>query len=310
MRKGLIKGGRTVRSVMNTNVASVGHNASMDKISRLMAKRRISCVMVTHKERIKGIISERDLVRKMAEDCGQLCDLKARGVMSAPVETLPAKTTIERALTLMTEKGFRRFPIEDSRGRLVGIVTQSDVLKAFARELEIAHEKMKDLAIRDCLTGMFNRRFFMAALEKEFYRSRRYGTDLSLIMLDLDDFKKVNDKHGHQFGDTVLKAVADLIRRRSRTSDIAARFGGEEFVVLAAGASEKQAMGLAERLRKALEDTGRTASLGIAHYPNRRAKFPDDLVRQSDTAMYAAKLAGKNRSMMWTPSLEEKRNGT
>jgi diguanylate cyclase (GGDEF)-like protein len=305
IRKDVIKPGSTVRAVMTANVAAVGYNTSLIKIAKLMAEKRISSVVVSHKEKIMGIISERDLVRKMAADCEGLCNLKAKDVMTAPVETLPAKTPIERAVTLMSEKGYRRFPIVDSRGRLAGMVTQSDVLKAFTRELEVAHEKMKDLAIRDCLTGMFNRRFFLATLEKEFYRSRRYGTHLALLMIDIDDFKKINDEHGHQYGDTVLKAVSEIIRRKSRTSDIAARFGGEEFVVLAPGANEKQAMALAERLRLALEETGTTASLGVAHYPNPEAKFPDDLVHQSDMAMYEAKNTGKNTVVQWDESMED-----
>ncbi len=86
---------------------------------------------------------------------------------------------------------------------------------------------MKDLAIRDCLTGMYNRRLFMASLEKEFYHSRRYRTLMSLILIDLDDFKEINDRHGHQHGDEVLRTVAGVIRKESRKPDVPARFGGE-----------------------------------------------------------------------------------
>jgi len=228
--------------------------------------------------------------------------------MTTPVETLYSDTSLDRAVTLMTEKRFRRFPIISRKGKLMGIVTQSDVLRAFVREMEIAHEKMKDLAIRDHLTGMYNRRLFMSTLENEFYRSRRYQTPMSLILADLDDFKVINDRHGHQHGDQVLKTVADVIRKGSREADIPARFGGEEFVIIAPETELEQARKLAERLRKDIAQFGFTASFGVAFYPNDQSRFPDDLIRMADEALYSAKHRGKNRVVCCGEEIAGKRD--
>lgn len=284
-----------IGTVMSREVAKVSPRTSLLTVGKMMTDKKISCVMVTSNNRIMGIISERDIVRHLASSKGDISNLTAGKTMTTPVETLYSDTDLERAVTLMTEKKYRRFPIINRRGRLMGIVTQSDVLRAFVREIEIAHEKMKDLAIRDFLTGMYNRRLFMSALENEFYRSRRYQTSMSLILVDLDDFKEINDKHGHQHGDQVLKTVADVIRKGSREADIPARFGGEEFAIITPETEVSQSRRLAERLRKDIAEFGFTASFGIASYPNKLSRFPDDLIHMADKALYAAKHRGKNQ---------------
>lgn len=299
-----------VSYVMSKKVATVSSRTSLVTVGRMMSQKKISCVIVQEKDEVLGIISERDIVRRLAENGGELAGTVAKQAMTSPVHTLYADTTLDRAMALMTEKGFRRFPILNRKEKLVGIVTQSDVLKAFVGEMEIAHEKMKDLAIRDYLTGMFNRRLFMTTLEKEFYRSKRYKTPMSIIMIDIDDFKEVNDKHGHQYGDRILQTVGEIIRRQTRDADIAARYGGEEFIVLTHGSDADHTSRLAERLRGAISESGVTVSCGVAHYPNEKSRFPDDLIRLSDQALYQAKKKGKNQIICWSENMTESGNGT
>lgn len=299
-----------VSYVMSKKVATVSPGTTLITVGRMMSEKRISCVIVQENNKVLGIISERDIVRRFATNEDELPKVKAKQAMSSPVQTLYADTTLERAVALMTEKGFRRFPILNRREKLVGIVTQSDVLKAFVSEMEIAHEKMKDLAIRDYLTGMYNRRLFMTALEKEFYRSKRYKTPMAIIMIDIDDFKEVNDKHGHPYGDRILQTVGEIIRRQSRDADVAARYGGEEFIVLTHGTDAEHASRLAERLRVAISESGVTVSCGVAHYPNTKSRFPDDLIRLSDEALYAAKKNGKNQIVCWSEDMTESNNVT
>jgi diguanylate cyclase (GGDEF)-like protein len=299
-----------VSSVMSKKVATVTPGTTLVTVAKKMSTKKISCVVVSQSDKILGIISERDIVRRLASNGGSLKGITAKQAMSQPVQTLYADTTLDRAVTLMSEKGFRRFPILNKRKKLVGVVTQSDVLQAIVGEIEIAHENMKDLAIRDYLTGMYNRRLFMTVLEKEYYRSKRYGTPLSLIMIDLDDFKHLNDEYGHQYGDQVLKTVAEVIKRRTRDADIAARFGGEEFIVLAPGAEIEKAYNLAERLREGIAETGTTASFGVAYYPNESTRFPDDLIRLADQALYKAKTEGKDRVVCWDNEIMEKNYAT
>lgn len=299
-----------VSSVMTKKVATVSPGTSLVTVTSKMSDKQISCVIVKEKDKVLGIISERDIVRRFGENKGVLSGTTAKQAMSSPVQTLFADTSLERAVTLMTEKGFRRFPILNRTGKLVGIVTQSDALKAYVSEMEIAHEKMKDLAIRDYLTGMFNRRLFMTTLEKEFYRAKRYGNPMALIMIDIDDFKEINDKHGHQYGDRVLQAIGDIIRQQTREADIAARYGGEEFIVLTHADSADHSHQLAERLRASIAESGTTVSCGVAHYPNEISRFPDDLIRLSDEALYAAKGKGKNQVVIWSKNITEKKNVT
>jgi diguanylate cyclase (GGDEF)-like protein len=299
-----------VSYVMSKKVATVTPGTTLVTVGRMMSEKKISCVIVQENTKIIGIISERDIVRRLASKGGELSKVKARQVMSSPVQTLYSDTTLDRAVNLMTEKGFRRFPILNRGEKLVGIVTQSDVLKAFVREMEIAHEKLKDLAIRDFLTGMYNRRLFMTTLEKEFYRSKRYKTPMTIIMIDIDDFKEINDRHGHQHGDRILQTVGDIIRRQTRDADIAARYGGEEFIVLTNGSDTGHAERLAERLRSSIAESGVTVSCGVAHYPNEKSRFPEDLVRLSDEALYAAKRRGKNQVVSWDITMTETKNVT
>ncbi len=299
-----------VSYVMSKQVATVSPGTTLVTVGRMMSEKKISCVIVQENNKVQGIISERDIVRQLAANENELSKVKAKQAMSFPVQTLYSDTTLERAVALMTEKGFRRFPILNRREKLVGIVTQSDVLRSFVGEMEIAHEKMKDLAIRDYLTGMYNRRLFMTALEKEFYRSKRYKTPMALIMIDIDDFKEVNDKHGHQYGDRILQTVGEIIRRQSRDADVAARYGGEEFIVLTHGTETEHASRLADRLRVAISESGVTVSCGVAHYPNENSRFPDDLIRLSDEALYEAKKKGKNQVVCWSENMMEKKDVT
>jgi diguanylate cyclase (GGDEF)-like protein/PAS domain S-box-containing protein len=153
-------------------------------------------------------------------------------------------------------------------------------------------------SITDPLTNIYNRRFFMQMLEQEMERTRRYGKPFSIIMLDLDHFKSVNDRFGHAAGDMVLKSVADMIKGRIRKTDYFARWGGEEFIILLPETSVEDAAGLAEELREQLSsmtlpEVGRvTASFGVAGY--RTSDTIDTILMRADSMLYEAKDAGRN----------------
>jgi diguanylate cyclase (GGDEF)-like protein/PAS domain S-box-containing protein len=153
-------------------------------------------------------------------------------------------------------------------------------------------------SITDPLTNIYNRRFFMQMLEQEMERTRRYGKPFSIIMLDLDHFKSVNDRFGHAAGDMVLKSVADMIKGRIRKTDYFARWGGEEFIILLPETSVEYAAGLAEELRERLSsmtlpEVGRvTASFGVASY--RTLDTIDTILMRADSMLYEAKDAGRN----------------
>ncbi len=167
----------------------------------------------------------------------------------------------------------------------------------------LTHEKLKILAAVDELTGAYNRRFGLLRLREEFSRALRTGTPLSILMLDLDHFKRVNDTYGHAAGDLVLKMVAQVIRKSVREEDIVCRYGGEEFLVILPGAEKEGAVLVAERLRTAVEEQvimygGQairiTVSIGVAGYPHRGISSHRDLLELADEALYRSKQMGRN----------------
>ena len=177
--------------------------------------------------------------------------------------------------------------------------------EARRRELEQEHRQLQERSLRDRLTGLFNRAYFDETLAREVSHAGRSASTVGVLFADVDHFKQVNDAHGHGFGDEVLRGVAEAFRRVLRRSDVAARWGGEEFVVMIPQPSEGGLAAVAERLRAAVEQAefthgGRrvpiTASFGAAlAVPAADSDDGDRLVRTADEAMYAAKRDGRNR---------------
>jgi diguanylate cyclase (GGDEF)-like protein len=161
--------------------------------------------------------------------------------------------------------------------------------------------RLYDLSSSDPLTRLNNRRALHERLDEEFARSLRYGSPLSVLLLDLDGLKQLNDRHGHRRGDEALERVADAIRTGSRAADVAARWGGDEFAILAPNTGRVEAVRLAERVR-ALAAEGNppseavTVSAGVATFDlTRRLATPNDLIRAADAGLYEAKRNGRNR---------------
>lgn len=179
------------------------------------------------------------------------------------------------------------------------LVVKEEKYKATLKEL-------KRIAICDGLTGIYNRRKIMEVLALEIERALRYGTPLSILMLDLDHFKSINDRFGHQIGDLVLKRVAETMEKALRKVDIIGRYGGEEFMVILPQTDIEAAKILAERLRsrvegmdvkvESIEQLCITASLGIAVFNHEKDNL-DTLVNRADQALYWAKDTGRNRSV-------------
>ena len=196
-------------------------------------------------------------------------------------------------------------------GELVARVRVQLKIRSLQAELRQSNELLKqsnelltELSNTDPLTGLSNRRYLMDALNKELHRAKRSNQVLTLIMLDIDHFKEINDTFGHHSGDMVLDAVARVLQGKTRRYDIAARYGGEEFVLALPDTPPANAHTVAEHLRQAIEalsfaspmDRYRTtASFGIAAYPSPRVDDVDALLREADAALYRAKQSGRNR---------------
>jgi diguanylate cyclase (GGDEF)-like protein len=165
-------------------------------------------------------------------------------------------------------------------------------------------QRLQHLAIHDGLTELFNHRHTQELLQKECERVGRYAGGVSVLMVDIDHFKAVNDRHGHPAGDRVLRDVSRLLQEGVRGVDTVGRYGGEEFVAILPQTEIDDARQLAERLRRAIEahavktpagEIRVTVSIGVAQYPSAEVGSPDDLIREADQALYRAKQEGRNR---------------
>lgn len=222
-------------------------------------------------------------------------------------EVGPARTALEFELSAGGEAGHTTLVLHPPPGgfsvetRKLGEWLSSQA--AIALENARLHDVVQRQAITDELTGLVNRRRFLAALEAEVVRARRLGGPLTVVLADLDDFKPINDRYGHHAGDAVLVGFADVIRDHVRDVDVAGRIGGEEFALLLPETDLDGAQAGAERLRGSLAERdlalsdGRvervTASFGVAQLET--GQSGDELLRAADAALYRAKAAGKNR---------------
>jgi diguanylate cyclase (GGDEF)-like protein len=193
---------------------------------------------------------------------------------------------------------------------LSGIRRQQYLLNTLARqnqELDSLNKEFREMAIRDGLTGLFNHRYAKERLDEEFDRATRFGRDLTVLFMDLDHFKFFNDTHGHQAGDQILQMLSGLMGDAIRESDTLARWGGEEFIVIAPETGEDEGCLIAERIRNAVSNhefpngerqpLGRvTLSIGVASRTE-GMENPDQLLRRADDAVYHAKDTGRDKTV-------------
>ena len=169
------------------------------------------------------------------------------------------------------------------------------------KELEATNVRLRETSFKDEVTGLYNRRFFSIRLEEELSRFRRFNHPVSVVLMDLDGFKAVNDSLGHAVGDDTLRDVAQILMKHSRGINVVSRYGGDEFAVLLVETSKAGARLYADRIREVVAkypfSHGKilTASFGVASLPDDEAATAEDLFRAADEALYAAKRAGKNQ---------------
>ncbi|MCG9968227.1 diguanylate cyclase [Pelotomaculum terephthalicicum JT] len=218
------------------------------------------------------------------------------------------KNLLGRSITFNNVTELRKL-IEKINEKNATLERQNDELLRFQTELYEANKKLEQMAITDALTGCYNKRYILNQLEYEIVAAHRYNIPFSLMLMDLDRFKLLNDTHGHLTGDDVLRDVVEIIKKALRKSDIMARFGGDEFIIYIPQVDNEGAVVLANRIKSMVEnqivktmigDLTVTLSIGLisvvnAESINIREDFLKELLARADSALYEAKLKGRNR---------------
>ncbi len=229
----------------------------------------------------------------------------------------PQTDGLTTALSMLALSAYLLMVAEGARQRGLKLRAAREELRqkeqALQRQLDanrILQRQLQEQANRDPLTGLFNRRYLYATMERELARCERESQPLSLLVMDIDHFKRINDEHGHPAGDEVLRQVAQLLAGRARSSDVVCRYGGEEYVVLLPNMTAHTALVRAEEYRSQLQAMGiavedktlhTTLSIGMASFP-KHGNTVHELIRLADAALYQAKQTGRNRVVEATPS--------
>lgn len=273
-------------------------------------------VLVMEEGRPAGIITTKNVFEIISSGGDASKPLSA--YMSSPVITIPANASISDTLSQLKKHRIKRAIVVDDAGRLQGVISQSElvgyaygswihILKDHSAELQELVEMLSErarnlehLSTTDVLTGLGNRRLMQQKISEEIERIRRYDvTAFSFVIADIDHFKQINDRHGHQVGDEVLKSIGKIVQESVRKMDVAIRWGGEEFAVMLANTSLGAAIEYCDRVRRAVEaaifqqGVKLTLSFGVGEYIKSETEF--ELFRRVDKALYRAKQNGRNR---------------
>ena len=185
-------------------------------------------------------------------------------------------------------------------------------IQELQNELKKKNALLEQLSITDTLTGLYNRRYFYDHIGTHSAKVKRHPAHFGCLMVDIDHFKSINDTYGHDVGDKVLKRVSGIMTREMRSGEVLARFGGEEFIVCLCEANEKEAIVVAERMRKAVEDAHLTEddnpvkltiSIGVVIYPQQGLENSDNVIKAADEALYHAKETGRNKVVIYSQSI-------
>jgi diguanylate cyclase (GGDEF)-like protein len=293
----------------------VGKNEKTSKILSEMVRESFDNVIVVDDATPLGILTTKDIMRLIVEK--RDLDLPVCEYMSSPVETVNKNISIKGALEFLKSKKYKRIVATDDAGKISGIVSQKELISlTYSRwamlmkehEAELneintllqnQNKEFETMASMDSLTGLFNRYKFSELFVSTYKTMMQRDSKMSLILLDIDFFKKVNDTYGHNHGDKVLLRVAQTLQQTIRNIDIVCRWGGEEFVVLLPTASIDNAIAIAEKIRTNIENleiepVGKiTISCGVAKvqsFDNMKSA-----IEKADKALYLAKESGRNR---------------
>ena len=311
--------------VMGTRLKKASQHEALHTVINMMNESMYDCVILSDEaNKPTGIITTKDVIRFFNEHVD--LDKEAKEFMISPLLTVSYKTSIKESLDFIQDKHFKRLIITDDSGDAIGQITQEEILaKIYSRWADIMHTQQDQLekanktlnetaslykmkCITDRLTGIYNRERLEVELSGEIHRVNRYKADaFSVVFFDIDNFKKINDTYGHPVGDKVIKRVVDLMKESLRKTDIFARWGGEEFVIIMSHTPLDKAHYAAEKLRQLVENEkidgvgNVTCSFGVTEFLE-----GDDLksiIMRADHAMYKAKREGRNKVVVQNESI-------
>ncbi len=313
-----------IRDLMSKDVKIASPDAPLTTVLELMREHVHSCIVIAEAGAPVGIITERDLVGVLISTLLETPEaLTSRDIMSSPPICLTDDSTLYEALVVTQTRSIRHIPIIDKDNRLRGIITQTDIAQAHflavekqrelieqqishrTQELEQANQELKALALQDGLLGIGNRRAMEVDLQYTHANAVRYHHPYTVALLDVDFFKRYNDRYGHPQGDKVLKQVSRCIQSSVRSNDRVYRYGGEEFLILMADTQLPEATMVTERVLAAIEALAIesvdspfnvvTVSGGLAAIDLAEPQSWKVILDLADKQLYSAKDAGRNR---------------
>jgi len=318
----------TLSDILTNKVDCLSPEASLNTVFNTLAKNNYSCCVVAGDNRVPlGILTERDLIRLISnhENVTELMQQPVSEHMITPPFTLPEDTGLESALDLMESRNLRHLLITEVQGSILGIVTQSDMVKAYTRimrhhsedleqtiikrteQLETVNKKLVTLSLIDPLTGLGNRRAMEVDIMKVHAVGIRHRRAYSIVLLDIDYFKKYNDHYGHQAGDNVLELVSSHFRNSIRESDSVFRYGGEEFLMIMPDTNADEALIPLQRIidelaaleiphvDSPLQSITTSAGIACSHHQGQRLASWRQVVEIADEGLYEAKNSGRNQ---------------
>ena len=299
---------------MNKHIQKTSQDTISSEVLNCMADNRYDCIVITNNGLPVGILTTKDIMELIKKSFDLTAPISK--FMSSPIETINEDASIKEAINFMKEKHFNRIVVVNSKNILSGLILQRELIslsyskwsilmREYSSELseinnllEKKTKKYEKMASTDQLTGLYNRYKFTELFNSEYRTMKQRDNHMTLMMLDIDYFKIVNDKHGHNVGDTVLLQTSNILLKYLRNVDIVSRWGGEEFVVLLPTANKENGIKLAEKIRESLSvyDMGNglkiTASFGITEV--KVGDCLEEAIKRADDALYEAKNSGRN----------------
>jgi diguanylate cyclase (GGDEF)-like protein len=285
------------------------------EIFKIMEEHSHDAVIIVEDKKPIGIVTTKDILRLLKKKVD--VDQPIKKYMVSPVVTISQQYTLRKAFQIIQNRNFKRIVTVDEKGCLAGSINQKELisvaytrwiqminsyqteLKKMNESLERKSKKYEKIAAIDPLTGLYNRMKFLTLFAAEYTVMVQRQNTLSILLIDLDHFKLINDRYGHNMGDKVLKQIANLLLKELRSVDIVCRWGGEEFVILLPAVDENEAIKVAEKIRYAVEVLelndipNVTTSIGVSGVKTGDTLY--SVIERADKALYRAKVSGRNR---------------